>query len=391
MNAPEVRTDGLHHGDRVAVWDLPTRVFHWTFAGAFAVAFLTLGEDRWLDVHVFAGYLALAALLFRVVWGLLGSEFARFDAFAYGWRTVARHLRDLFVQRTRRYLGHNPAGSWAIFALLGLGFVITVSGIAALGTEEGHGPLAGVFAPALDTPFKWIHANLAWLMLVLIGVHVSGVVVESFMHRESLTLAMLTGSKPRRAGHERGARYTHLTIGVGLIVWVLAFGGAFFRGHFAAPADVPFRPFEGPHLAHNETWRTECGDCHLAFHPSLLPARSWRRILDGQENHFGEDLALDPVSIDILRVYAVEHAADVERTEAARKIGRSVATGDTPLRISATTYWRTKHARIDPRYWKRSEVRSRANCAACHLDADLGTFEDAAMHLPAGDPVGKTS
>ncbi len=391
MSTLEVPVEGRADNARITVWDVPTRVFHWTFAATFAAAFLTLGEDRWLHVHVFAGYLALGALGFRIIWGLVGNYYARFGEFAYHWRTVAGYLGDLLHRRARRYPGHNPAGSWAIFALLGLGLAITLSGIAVLGTEEVHGLLAGVFSPALDAPLKWTHENLSWLMLGLIALHVAGVVVESFMHRESLTLAMLTGSKPRRDGHEHDARYTHVTLGVGLVIWVLAFGGAFFRGQFTAGADAPFRPFEGPQLARNDTWSSECGDCHLAFHPNLLPARSWRRLLAEQDRHFGEDLGLDPETIDTLRVFAVDNAADLWRTEAARKVGRSIAATDTPLRVTATAYWRAKHQEIDPRYWKRADVRSRANCAACHLDADLGTFEDAAMHLPPGGPAGKPS
>jgi len=373
-------------GDPAAlVWDLPTRVFHWTFAGAFAIAFLTLGDDRYLDWHVFAGYLALAAVVFRIVWGLVGGPYARFREFAYGWREVRAYLAGLLAGRPPRHLGHNPPGSWAIFALLALGLAITVSGIAVLGSEEVHGPLAGVLPTHLDVPLKWTHSTLAWVMLALLGVHVAGVLVESFVHRESLTLAMITGSKPAR-GEPSRARYRHTTLGVGMLVWVLAFSGGFFRGHLSAPPDAPYRPFRGPSLAQDETWNSECGDCHLAFHPSLLPARSWQRMLAEQADHFGEDLGLDAETLATLERFAVANAAERGLSEPARKQIRTIPAGEAPLRITATAYWREQHAKIDDRYWRRPDVGSRANCAACHLDAELGTFEDAAMHLPKGTP-----
>jgi hypothetical protein len=126
--------------------------------------------------------------------------------------------------------------------------------------------------------------------------------------------------------------------------------------------------------------------CHRrAFHPSLLPARSWDGLLDTQASHFGDDLALDPETLAELRAFARDNAAESLQTEAAWKIGRSVPVREIPLRITETAYWTRKHDDIADAVWQVPEVRARANCAACHLDAEAGTFEDAAMRLP--DPV----
>jgi Dihaem cytochrome c len=133
----------------------------------------------------------------------------------------------------------------------------------------------------------------------------------------------------------------------------------------------------------NATWESECGGCHLAFHPSLLPVRSWESLLDGQADHFGDDLALDPATLAELRAFARGHAAETALTEAAWKINRSVPAQATPTRITGTGYWKRKHAGIPEAVWQGSGVRTRANCVACHLDAERGTFEDAAMRVPA--------
>jgi hypothetical protein len=106
-------------------------------------------------------------------------------------------------------------------------------------------------------------------------------------------------------------------------------------------------------------------------------------LLDGQADHFGDDLALDPAILAELREFARRNAAESALTEAAWKINRSVPAQETPLRITETRYWKRKHREIADNLWRAPVVRTRANCAACHLDAERGTFEDAAMRLPA--------
>ncbi len=97
--------------DRVKVWDLPTRLFHWLLAGSFAVAWVTHEHDRYLDIHVFAGYLFLGLLLFRLAWGFTGGRYARFRAFRYRWSAAWDYLLMALRGRAQRHLGHNPAGS----------------------------------------------------------------------------------------------------------------------------------------------------------------------------------------------------------------------------------------------------------------------------------------
>jgi len=113
----------------VLIWDLPTRVFHWTLAASFFIALATGDSDRFRDIHVFSGYLMLGLIGFRVVWGLAGSHYARFGSFLFGPRAAVTYVEDLLAARSRRYLCHNPAGSWAVFGMLALGLVIWLSGL----------------------------------------------------------------------------------------------------------------------------------------------------------------------------------------------------------------------------------------------------------------------
>ena len=167
---------------KVLVWDGPTRVFHWTLALSFAGAFLTAESERWRDVHVLLGYTVLALVAFRLLWGLFGSRYARFKSFAYGPRDVLGYLKSLFTRSPRRYLGHNPAGSMMIYALLLLALATGISGYL------HYNELGGEWLEKL-------HETLAYGMLGLVFVHIAGVVVSSLLHKENLVSAMVTGYK----------------------------------------------------------------------------------------------------------------------------------------------------------------------------------------------------
>lgn len=363
---------------RVAVWDVPTRLFHWLFAASFAVAWLTHEHDRYLDVHVIAGYTFIGLLLFRLIWGFVGGRYARFRHFAHHW-TVARDYAIATLRGTApRYLGHNPAGAWAIFTMLGLGLLVSVTGLFTLGGEEGQGVFAGWLTFRAGEVFHDLHETSAIAMLVLVAAHVTGVAFESWRHRENLAAALVTGYKRGPGAHSR--TYGH--IGVLLMVVVLIATAMQLVDYARATPEKPYVPFTDPALPDNATWRSECGSCHLAFHPTLLPARSWDTLLSDQKNHFGDDLSLEPAVIAELLDFARRHAAESALTEAAWKINRSVPAQDAPLRITETAYWKRKHRAIQGEVWSAPVVRTRANCAACHQDAERGTFEDAAMHLP---------
>lgn len=168
--------------DTVLVWDLPLRIFHWMLAGAFAGAFLTAESERWRDVHAVLGYTVLAMVAFRLLWGVFGTRYARFGALPLAPRRALAYLMSLLAGRPEPHLGHNPAGSLAIYALLALATTTALTGLAAFADVGG----------------EWLaelHEGLANAMLAVVVVHVAGVVVGSLAHRENLIAAMLTGRK----------------------------------------------------------------------------------------------------------------------------------------------------------------------------------------------------
>ncbi|MGD2020699.1 MAG: cytochrome b/b6 domain-containing protein [Thiohalocapsa sp.] len=184
--------------DQVRVWDPLVRIFHWALVAAFATAFIV--EDDLLGVHVWAGYLVLALIAVRLVWGIVGTRHARFSDFVRGPRQVLTYLRESLRLSAPRHLGHNPLGGAMVVALLALVGVTGLTGMALYGAQELSGPLAGLMSgtpPAVGEALEETHEVLANLTLVFIAVHVAGVLFSSFAHRENLIGSMFTGRKRR--------------------------------------------------------------------------------------------------------------------------------------------------------------------------------------------------
>ena len=187
----------MNAGSELKVWDPAVRVFHWSLAASFFVAYL-LSEEDWLGVHVWAGYTVLGLVLFRLIWGFIGPMHARFTDFVRRPAIVLAHLKDLARLRTRRYLGHNPAGGAMIVTLLTALLATALTGVALYGAEQHAGPLVGLMAGIGKDGAEAIeeaHEFLANFTLALVAIHVAGVVVESVLHRENLARAMMTGRK----------------------------------------------------------------------------------------------------------------------------------------------------------------------------------------------------
>lgn len=168
----------------VRIWRVPVRILHWTLASLIAVAWLT--DHGPAVVHDWAGYLVLAAIGIRVSLGFLGTPAERFTRFLPGWRLTGEYAGSVLAGREKRYLGHNPLGSWMILALL---LVATATGLSGwLYTTDRFWGVAWVEAG---------HGLLADLLLALVALHIAGVLITSLRQGENLVAAMIHGRKPR--------------------------------------------------------------------------------------------------------------------------------------------------------------------------------------------------
>ena len=178
--------------EMIKVWDLPLRIFHWLLVAGFFVAYLT--EDDLLTVHVWAGYLVAGLLVFRLLWGFIGNKYARFSSFLCSPGQSLAYVKDLVALKTKRYIGHNPAGAAMIVLLLVSLLMTVITGLAVYGADQAAGPLAAI-GSSNEEMWEEVHEFFANFTLFLVVVHVIGVAVESYIHRENLARAMVKGYK----------------------------------------------------------------------------------------------------------------------------------------------------------------------------------------------------
>ncbi|MEW8345727.1 MAG: cytochrome b/b6 domain-containing protein [Candidatus Thiodiazotropha sp.] len=185
----------MNQRNEIKVWDPLVRLFHWSLVGAFTVAWLT--EDEWMVLHAYAGYVVGFLLLFRLIWGLLGTRYARFSDFVRSPARIVGYLLELIRLRAERTIGHNPAGGAMIVALLTALLITTLTGLLAYGAT-GAGPLAELlFSHSAygSELFEELHELFANFTLFLVLLHLLGVAFGSLLHGENLVRAMITGNK----------------------------------------------------------------------------------------------------------------------------------------------------------------------------------------------------
>lgn len=212
----------------VLVWDAPVRVFHALMVIAFAGAYATAESERYRLVHVTLGYTLAGLIVFRLVWGLVGTRHARFAEFVRGPRAAWRYLRSVLRGCPEEHTGHNPAGALAIVALLALGALTVLSGWA------NYADLGGEWLEDL-------HEGAANTMLAVVLMHVVGVVVGSVVHRENLVRAMISGRRPAPAAQGIGRAWR--SVAVLLLLGVLGFW--WLQWEQAPPAIADARPAIG--------------------------------------------------------------------------------------------------------------------------------------------------
>jgi cytochrome b len=231
--------------ERVLVWDLPLRIFHWLLAAAFLLAWILAvtsdDESRAFAVHGLLGLFIAALVAFRLVWGVIGTRHARFDAFATRPAALFAYLKSVFVGPGREYVGHNPASSYVTWAML-----ILLVGLVWSGILLGRG----------NESVEDLHEILAHSMLALVGIHLLGVILHTVRHRDPITLGMIDGRKrgPTSAAIRSARPVSALLLGVLLASWA----AALWRGYDPAAGRVTL-PVVGASVSLGESEEGEHG------------------------------------------------------------------------------------------------------------------------------------
>lgn len=167
------------------IYDLPTRLFHWLFAGLFLTAFVIAktvdDESSAFSYHMLAGLLLTSTVGLRLMWGFVGSRSSRFTSFALHPKDLVTYFGGILSGEKRKWAGHNPASSWATLAMLALALALGGTGyLMATGQREA---------------FEDVHELLANGFLIVVLMHIAGVVLHALRHRDGIAMAMIDGAK----------------------------------------------------------------------------------------------------------------------------------------------------------------------------------------------------
>lgn len=223
MNSGDLRLETSRLLRSVRVWDAPTRLFHWLVVLLMASLYATW-RANWMAWHAVLGEALLALLIFRVLWGFFGSDTARFTRFAATPRAALRYLSHFARREPDRQIGHNPAGSWMVFFLLGVLFLQTLSGLYVNNDVADAGPFTEIVPASVANAITAMHALLWDVLLAAMALHVLAIGAYAAVKRQNLAAPMITGRKrlppsvapPRLAGPLLAALLLALSVGLAL-------------------------------------------------------------------------------------------------------------------------------------------------------------------------------
>jgi cytochrome b len=216
----------------IRVWDLPTRLFHWTLAACVLGSMVSAKVDQ-MVWHFRFGYVVFTLLAFRILWGLVGGRWSRFTSFLYAPGTALRHLRGRLRPGESLEVGHNPLGALSVFALLAVLVAQVGTGLVADDEIANLGPLNWLVSSATGLAATGWHKTWGkWITLGLVGLHIVAIAFYVFRGK-GLIRAMVSGDKALPAstpasadtGRTRGLALALLLVCAGLVFWVVTAGG----------------------------------------------------------------------------------------------------------------------------------------------------------------------
>ncbi len=362
----------------VFVWPIGTRIIHWMMALSFTAAFITSFYEHMLHDHVAFGFIFLTIIIYRIIWGLIGPEYAKFKTFKLKPSQLKHYFVEKIQNRWRKIpAGHNPASSWFTVWALGVGTVIVISGLLLYGIQEGKGLFRDLNSDYSDYMFvlDMIHKYASYLFAAWVVIHITGVMVEQFWHKTSMVFAMVTGYK-RTEGEDTKVKpflsffsYVMIVIAIGTYFFIVSSNYNFLT--LQKYTNIDYEEID-------PVFYNECGDCHKVYPPYMLPKRSWQKIMLSLDNHRGEKITEANITksqqASILE-FLTQNAAETSKREAAVKVMDSLGERR-PKNITKTPYWRETHKDIPKSVYKQKKIKDKSNCIACHKDFDQGNMDD---------------
>ncbi len=202
------------------IWDIPIRLFHWLLVALVGFMWLS-GEKGWMLYHMLTGYVILSLLVFRVIWGFVGSDTARFRFFLKSPFAALRHLSHIARREPDTEIGHNAAGGWMVLGMLGLLFAQIITGLGSNDDVDIEGPLVGRIGKTMSDQFTWLHHRLFNVILIVVALHVLAIITYAVLKRHDLVRPMITGRK-RMPGAMKPPRMVSAVLALAIYVVVAA-------------------------------------------------------------------------------------------------------------------------------------------------------------------------
>jgi cytochrome b len=357
------------------IWSISTRVFHALFALSIFIAFISAQEKQWLNFHVIIGYSILILLIFRLFWGIFGPKHSLFKDLSFGKKNIKEFLNHIFEEKTK-YAGHNPLASYVIISMLLVAFLAVISGSLAFGIQEGKGIFSFLNTPLFKEMdfFGEIHEFFSTLFIALIVAHILGIFVDRLLHKKQETLnSIITGYKITQ--EDESIKLNIYQKIFSLVIFIFFVGFLVFN--FYNPKNIlvasKFTPID--YKVENQLFVKECASCHTLYPPNLLPKKSWELLMSDLENHFGDDASIPEDSNKEILAFLVKNSAENSTMQSSFKFLNSIKNQDI-ITMTKTTFWEKTHKEIPKEIFENSEVKSKANCKACHSDIEKGLIEN---------------
>ena len=357
------------------VWSFLGRLSHWLLVSSFILCYISSFYEELLTLHVSFGIIAFGMFIKKIVWGLIGPKYARWSDYHFALKDLKFYFSEKIKNRYREIpAGHNPASSWFAFLVTWIGIFCCIIGYILYGIQEGNGFLSFLNKEHYSLMYLYedMHIILAYVLIVMILTHITGVLIEQFYHKTHMLFAMITGYK-RAKGKDIVPTSCMRVYGSIYIAFVFLL--AIYT--YITPNNFIIKDsFEKiDYKALNEDFYYECSDCHNLFPPYLLPKKSWDKLLVEQNEHFDEKLDLDEETISSIKSFLETYSANNSTNESAFKIKNEIKDSDNYI-ITKTDYWNNTHKNIPREIFTNNKVETKSNCAACHKDFENGILSD---------------
>jgi len=226
--------------EKLLVWDLPLRLFHWLFAlTIFAAWYTSEQEGELIDLHMQLGYFAIGLIVFRLIWGLVGTRHSRFSQFLPTPARLTAYLKGRDRQADVSYAGHNPLGSLMVILMIVLVSLQAISGLFINDDVFSSGPYYGSVGSEIEAIMEFLHHNTFDLMLISIALHISAIGYYWWVKKHNLVKPMITGRKPADLVAEQDS-IPHSRLLLALLVAALVAGFVYWLVVINAPVVEEF-------------------------------------------------------------------------------------------------------------------------------------------------------